>query len=219
MPSSIINRFSTIATDPLRNFRFYAEFTKAGDEAFDKRILTSSTTNPATAGYSDGWIGGFTFISGLNINTQSIPYREGGYNTTVHQIPGQTTFAPISLQRGVILGTRQHWDWMKQLFSTVQAGTGRSNPAQNFRCDVEIAVLTHPIAGSGSTTELTGSNYSDHVSARFQVYNAWPTSVAYSDLNAGDNAIFVEQMTLVHEGFELNWGTDLTPGGSAPRFN
>ena len=42
---------------------------------------------------------------------------------------------------------------------------------------------------------------------RFKVYNAWPTTVAYSDLNAGDNALYVEQMTLVHEGFDLNWGS------------
>jgi phage tail-like protein len=109
---------------------------------------------------------------------------------------------------------------MRQLFATVQSGTGRSNPAQNFRCDIEIAVLTHPIAGSGGgNEELTVSNYSDHVSARFQVYNAWPTSVAYSDLNAGDNAIFVEQMSLVHEGFDMSWGKDLTPAGTAPKFN
>jgi phage tail-like protein len=205
---TIINNRSQLETDPIRNFRFLVTFKPLNTA--DATWLTNAPKKVVV---------GFTSVSGLAVTTDSIPYREGGYNTTVHQIPGQTTFAPISLQRGVILGTRQHWDWMKQLFSTVQAGTGRSNPAQNFRCDVEIAVLTHPIAGSGSTTELTGSNYSDHVSARFQVYNAWPTSVAYSDLNAGDNAIFVEQMTLVHEGFELNWGTDLTPGGSAPRFN
>jgi phage tail-like protein len=107
---------------------------------------------------------------------------------------------------------------MRQLFATVQGGTNRANQATNFRCDVEIAVLSHPIAGSGGTGELTGANYTDHVSMRFQVYNAWPTNVAYSDLNAGDNAIFVEQMTLVHEGFDVNWATDLTANGSAKPF-
>jgi hypothetical protein len=50
---------------------------------------------------------------------------------------------------------------------------------------------------------------------RFKVYNAWISQLAYSDLNAGDNAILVEQMTLVHEGFEVIWGTDLTKDGSA----
>jgi phage tail-like protein len=162
---------------------------------------------------------GFTSVSGLSVTTDSIPYREGGYNTTVHQIPGQTTFSPITLQRGVVLGTSQHWDWMRKLFATIQ-GTTTSTQAENFRADVEIAVLSHPIAGSGgSNTSLTLQNYKDHISMRFQVYNCWPTSVAYSDLNAGDNAIFVEQLTLVHEGFNVSWGKNLTPAGSAKPFN
>jgi phage tail-like protein len=202
---TIINNRSTMETDPIRNFRFLVTF------------------KPLDSGDAD-WLRdtkvaiGFTSVSGLSVNTDSIPYREGGYNTTVHQIPGQTTFSPITLQRGVILGTPQNWDWMRKLFATVQNGS-TSQTGENFRIDLEIQVLTHPISGSGGANEtLTGGNYKDHVSARFQVYNAWPTSVAYSDLNAGDNALFVEQLTLVHEGFDMQWGSDLTPGGTAPRF-
>jgi phage tail-like protein len=54
---------------------------------------------------------------------------------------------------------------------------------------------------------------------RFNVYNCWITSVSYSDLNAGDNAIFVEQATLVHEGFDVNWAEDLDADNSAPEFD
>ena len=205
---TIINNRSTLETDPIRNFRFLVTF------------------KPLSGGLPGGgdWLKntkvtvGFTSVSGLSVNTDSIPYREGGYNTTVHQIPGQTTFSPLTLQRGVVLGTPQHWDWMRNLFATVQNGS-TSTRGENFRVDVEIEVLTHPIAGSGGANEeLTTSNYKDHVSARFQVYNAWPTSVAYSDLNAADNALFVEQLTLVHEGVDMQWGTDLTTAGSAPKF-
>jgi phage tail-like protein len=158
---------------------------------------------------------GFTSVSGLAVTTDSIPYREGGYNTTVHQIPGQTSFTPITLQRGVILGSKQNWDWMKQLFATVQAGGSTLALGKNFRCDLEIAVLNHPVPSSGAnvtsgtTTALAGgavTGATDEVAMRFKVFNAWPTTVAYSDLNAGDNALYVEQMTLVHEGFDLNWG-------------
>jgi phage tail-like protein len=149
----------------------------------------------------------------MAVSTDSIPYREGGYNTTVHQIPGQTAFAPLTMQRGVLLGTDENWKWMKQLFQTVQGTVDRTS-ASNFRVDIDIDVLTHPLASTATSTG-NKSTYKDHVSMRFKVYNAWITSLAYSDLNAGDNAILVEQMSLTHEGFEVIWGQDLTDKGSA----
>ena len=206
---TIINNRSQLETDPIRNFRFLVTFLPLpGGQAGGGSWLPKQPKVTV----------GFTSVSGLSVATDSIPYREGGYNTTVHQIPGQTTFSPITLQRGVVLGTSQHWDWMRKLFATVQNGT-TSRQGENFRCDMQIEVLTHPIAGSGGANEeLTTANYQDHVSARFQVYNAWPTSVAYSDLNAGDNALFVEQLTLVHEGFDMKWAQDLSTSGSAKKF-
>ena len=208
---AIVNSRSTLATDPVRNFRFLVTF-KPQDTS---NTALGTMTIPM----------GFTSVSGLAVTTDSIPYREGGYNTTVHQIPGQTSFTPLTLQRGVILGSKQNWDWMKQLFATVQAGGSTLALGKNFRCDIEIAVLNHPVpssganvtAGAGAVTEA-----SDDVAMRFRVYNAWPTTVAYSDLNAGDNALFVEQMTLVHEGFDLNWGgfnAQTKAFEDAPEFN
>lgn len=201
MPT-IINNRSTLETDPIRNFRFLVTFKPLSQGNGDDWLSNSGGVKSASVG--------FTSVSGLSVTTDSIPYREGGYNTTVHQIPGQTTFAPITLQRGVILGTDQHWKWMRKLFATVQGQGAANNLAKNnFRCDVEIAVLSHPIAGSGGG-DANSSVGDDHVAMRFNVYNAWITSLAYSDLNAGDNALFVEQLTLVHEGFDVNWATSLS---------
>lgn len=207
--ATIINNRSSLITDPIRNFRFLVTFFPQDTK---NETLNNLKGQRATTF-------GFTSVSGMAVTTDSIPYREGGYNTTVHQIPGQTTFAPITLQRGVILGTRQNWDWMRNLFATVNGnGTTRAID-QNFRCDLEIEVLSHPIPRAGEDDSNAAA--SDHTAMRFRVYNAWPTSVAYSDLNAGDNALFVEQMTLVHEGFDVNWA----PGGEgafktpAPAFN
>lgn len=197
MPT-IINNRSTLETDPIRNFRFLVTFLPLVPN--DATWLPKAPTKVTV---------GFTSVSGLSVTTDSIPYREGGYNTTVHQIPGQSSFSPLTLQRGVVLGTKQHWDWMRQLFATVQGGSGKADQLTNFRCDIEIAVLSHPIAGSGATPTGNSTSYDDHVAMRFRVYNAWPTSVAYSDLNAGDNAILVEQISLVHEGFDVKWAPDL----------
>ena len=199
MPT-IINNRSQLTTDPLRNFRFLVTFKQLTSS-------TGATPSAATTNLNSAKFG-FTSVSGMAVTTDSIPYREGGYNTTVHQIPGQTTFAPVTLQRGVILGTNQNWEWMRNMFATVQGGGATRAKTQNFRCDLEIAVLSHPIPGAGETDNTPSA--SDHVAMRFNVYNCWPTSIAYSDLNAGDNALFVEQMTLVHEGFDVKWAADLT---------
>lgn len=215
--ATIINNRSSLATDPIRNFRFLVTF---------KPHTASYTATGASAGNGASSMKditfGFTSVSGLAVTTDSIPYREGGYNTTFHQLPGQSSFSPVTLQRGVQVGTRQGWDWMRQLFQTIQ-GTGGltqndTDLIGNFRCDLEISVLSHPIPGSGSGQGAGGGTASDdHVALRFNVYNAWITAIAYSDLNAGDNAIFVEQMTLVHEGFDVNWAPDLAT--NAPKFD
>jgi phage tail-like protein len=160
---------------------------------------------------------GFTSVSGMAVTTDSIPYREGGYNTTVHQIPGQTTFAPITLQRGVMLNGEvgKNFNWMRDMFATVQGGAGSRGVKENFRCDLDIQVLSHPIPGVGNEGSGDTTAPKDHVGMRFKVYNCWPTSVAYSDLNAGDNALFVEQMTLVHEGFDVNFASGLDSSASS----
>jgi phage tail-like protein len=202
--ATIINNRSNLTTDPIRNFRFLVTF-KPHDEAAASAKWFKSDVQL-----------GFTSVSGLSVTTDSIPYREGGYNTTVHQIPGQTTFAPITLNRGVILNTRQNWDWMRQLFATVQGGASNQQGA-SFRCDLEIEVLSHPIPGSAGSDNINTAS-GDHVAMRFKVYNAWITSVSYSDLNAGDNAIFVEQAVLVHEGFDVNWATGIEQANSAKPF-
>ena len=201
--ATVINNRSTLETDPIRNFRFLV-------------IMKPHNIQNGNVNYGNVAMG-FTSVSGLSVTTDSIPYREGGYNTTVHQIPGQTTFSPITLQRGVTLGptSKNNWESMKKLFRTVQGTGGVVNTTDNFRMDLEIQVLSHPIPGQGSN-DTTATSADDHIAMRFNVYNAWITSLAYSDLNAGDNAILVEQMSMVHEGFDLNWAENLST--TAPSF-
>lgn len=211
MSRSIVNRFSTIQSDPLRSFRFYATFTaSAGDvEAgsnkpgvFDKRIVDASSLTASTAGgYSTGFVGGFTQIGGLQMNVQDIPYREGGYNTTVHHIPGQTTFTPVVFQRGVLYGNDQAMTWFKGLFSVAAAsGLTQAAPGKSYRVDVNIYVADHP--NTANNTPKIG----------FKLNNAWITNLNYSDLNAGPNEILFETMTLVHEGLEVFF---TNPAGNA----
>jgi len=201
------NTLSTLLTDPVRNFKFLVKFLPK--DANDGKTQWDE--------YSTSF--GFISVSGLSITTESIAYREGGYNTNVHQIPGQTAFQPITLSKGVMLGQQANKDWMKRLFSVLTDNTP-FGAGKNFRCDLEIQVLTHPnpavTSGSGSTTTQTPSDA--HTSLRFYVYNAWITSLTYSNLDAGANAFMVEDITLVHEGFDVKYGTSLDVSGSASGY-
>jgi len=190
-------------SDPIRNFRFIVKFLPL-------------TTGGGASDFKPFATVGFTSISGLSMTTEPIPYREGGYNTTVHQIPGQTTFSPVTFQRGVTIGSRQNYDWTRMLFRALNGGGDQlfANKS-SFRANIAIDVLNHPVPYStvtdyGSERTENQNAGDDLVVARFNLYNAWPTSLAYSDLNAGDNALVVEQMTIVHEGMSMGWAKETT---------
>lgn len=182
-----------ITSDPLRNFRYIVSFGPVEDQ----------NASWATGIHGGKSLMGFTSVSGLSKSTEAIPYREGGMNTNVHQVPGQTTFSPITLQRGVKLGNTQQWDWISQLHKVVNSrATSPSDGVSQgygFRANIDIFLLHMPIPGA--TLENYDHVKGEQVDAFWRIYNAWPTSIAFSDLNAGDNALLVEQVTLVHEGF------------------
>lgn len=150
---------------------------------------------------------GFMSVSGLNVNIDVIAYREGGYNTTTQKMPGQADFSPITFSRGVAVGHREDIDWLGHLFQVIQGGANATGPGYNFRRTVDVQVLDHPV-----TTATVP------VKAWFRIYNAWPTSIAWSDLDAGANQLLISQMALAHEGFDYTLATGIgnseaaTPG-------
>jgi phage tail-like protein len=90
-------------------------------------------------------------------------------------------------------------NWMRELFQVIQ-GSGGAQAGNDFRALVDIKVLAHPVT-RGKVP----------VKAAYRVHNAWPTSVAFSDLDAGANALVVQQMTLAHEGFEFKLANNIGP--------
>jgi hypothetical protein len=193
MPATSLNNIlaNRMASDPIRTFKFLVTFTpNTEDTKFD-----TSNWNKM----------GFVSVSGLSVSTEPIAYREGGYNTNVHQIPGQSSFTPITLSHGLLLGQTQNQAWMKRLFAMLTP-KATSGVGADFRCTLDIAVLSHPNpagfdVANGQTADTDGGQ---HVSMRFKVYNAWIANLGYSNLDAGQSTLMVEEMTIVHEGFDVS---------------
>ena len=183
IPVTQTSSIAHLATDPLRNFKF--------------QVTIRPNSGPAINL-------GFMSVSGLNLQVDVIAYRVGSYNTTTQKMPGQADFSPITLSRGLAVGTPQNWQWMTELF-TVMQGIGSNRGTTDFRATVDVQVLAHPV--TASTT-----NYP----AWFRIYNAWPTALAYSDLDAGANQLLIEQMTLAHEGFDFDLASGLGQDAATP---
>lgn len=176
--------------DPLRNFKFRIDF--IGNESVAGRFRLQS---------------GFISISGLGIQTDMIPYREGGDNTITRKMPGQSDVGPLQLIRGMfMLPNSPQYEWFKSVFA-VNWGAGNTGFNDDFRCNAIIRVNKHPVTKWSQGGE-GDPNANSSAGMAWKVYNCWPGALQYNDLNAGDNSILVETMTLHHEGFESFYGPD-----------
>lgn len=194
-----------LSSDPLRSFKFNV-------------IIPLVMQNGNQKGISRF---GFMSQSGLGISIEPLTYREGGDNVTTRKMPGQADFNPISLSRGLFAADNDNWLWMTNLFTAIYGGG--NNPvlsngstvsgAQEFRTTMYLNILQHPnntatAIGytSGPFYENSYTNQAGIVAVSFKLFSAWIGTLAYSDMDAGGNAVAVEQMSINYEGFDMQWG-------------
>jgi phage tail-like protein len=199
MPSTNLNDRTRLRSDPVRNFKYQVQMFHSNSQ------LTSQIGEM-----------GFMTVEGLAMNTEMVPYREGGWNTNPHKLPGQTDFAPLTLAAGVFYKKPGMWNLAKQMFS-VQWGEGTIGMGQEYRYDMAVRIMDHPVTsnpGSGSS----GDGINGAVMA-FAFYNCWTASIGFNGLNAMDNAVLVHQMQVHHEGFDVFFDNadamNLTHSGSS----
>jgi phage tail-like protein len=175
-------------SDPVRNFKFLVDAVGVDGMVFGEM--------------------GFMSVEGIAMDTDMTTYREGGYNTSPHKLPGQTNFQPLTMSSGVFFDKPQMWNLAKKMFA-VQHGAGTldfsNGQITQYRYTLTVRVMGHPVT-HGSASMSTRS-YDGAVIA-FQFYNCWTASVGFGGLDAQNNGILVHQMQVHHEGFEVYFGHD-----------
>lgn len=120
---------------------------------------------------------GFTEVSGLDITTEVIEYRDGAspeYSKV--KMPGQRKFSNITLKRGTFATDNQFYTW----FNTVSLNT---------------------IERRNLTVSLLNENHEPVVV--WKIKNAWPTKITPTDLKADGNEVAIESLELAHEGLTI----------------
>jgi phage tail-like protein len=187
-----------LTSDALRNFKFAVTLAPPPGSAISANI---------------GRLG-FMTVDGLGMQTEVIPYREGGDNTTTRKMPGQTDYGPITMSRGSMAapagnaagtgtGRYEIYQWAGLVFSALE-GQGTGTTTGDFRQDIYIDVLEHPVTSGQMAAGAPGPL---PVKLRFLVFNAWVMALSYSGLDAGGNGVLIESCQLAHEGFQPIYGS------------
>lgn len=120
---------------------------------------------------------GFTEVSGLNVETQVIEYREGS-SPEYHKVkmPGMQKFDNVTLKRGLMKADNEFYQW----WNTVALNTIE-------RRDVTISLL----------------NENHEPVYVWKIKNAWPVKVSSTDLKGDGNEVAIESIELAHEGLVM----------------
>jgi len=120
---------------------------------------------------------GFTEVSGLDVQTDPIEYRDGLSPEYVKtKMPGMQKFSNITLKRGTFSGDNDFYDW----WNTVALNT-------ITRRNVTISLL----------------NEKHQPVVVWKIKNAWPIKVQSTDLKGDGNEVAIESIELVHEGLVI----------------
>ena len=120
---------------------------------------------------------GFTEVTGLNLETEVIEYRDGSspeYNKI--KMPGLRKFGNITMKRGTFQSDNDYYDW----FNTVSLN-------QIERRDVTISLL----------------NEAHEPVVVWKVKNAFPIKIQSPDLKSDANEAAIESIEIAHEGLTI----------------
>jgi len=128
----------------------------------------------------------FAECTNLERTTEVVEYNEGGKNDSPQKSAGRTNYGNITLRRGVIIvadGDEDLVNWCRDVEDILTNGGN----ALDYRRDIDIVILNR----DGSTGR------------RVRVQACWPAKYKLSDLNAGSNENFMEEIELVNEGWDF----------------
>jgi phage tail-like protein len=123
-------------------------------------------------------VGGFSECSGLQVESETFEYREGGVNDYVHRFVGATKHPPLLLKRGlsVIDGL---WSWHQDV---VAGNITRRNGT--------IYLLDRQKLANGNVVPVRWWNF----------LNGIPVKWTGPDLQASASAVAFETVEIVHRG-------------------
>ncbi len=130
-------------------------------------------------------VAGVSKIGALRRTTEVVAHREGSDPSAVRKSPGQTTFEPITLARGVTHDP-EFEQWANKVWD-YHAAAGAEASLKDFRKELTLELY----------------NEAGQVVMAYRIHRCWPSEfTALPDLDAGGNAVAFQSLVLQNEGWE-----------------
>jgi len=134
------------------------------------------------------YVAGASKVGALTRSTEPIEHREGGDPSTVRTSPGQTSYEPITLERGVT-HDKAFEQWANKVWNW-GSGLGAESSLQDFRKDIIIEMY----------------NEAGQLAIAYKVYRCWVSEfTALPELDASGNAVAIQSIQLQNEGWERDY--------------
>jgi phage tail-like protein len=135
--------------DPYRGFRFRVEIEGITTASFQEATIPNSEQSP-------------------------VDYREGTDPTTMRKLSALTTFAGLTLKKGMT-DSKELYDWRRQVEQSGATGARRN-----------ISLILIDDEGNDKL--------------RWDIIEAWPTKYETTGFNAQNGETMVETLEIIHEG-------------------
>ena len=148
--------------DPYKNFKF--------------QVFWADSPDP---------VAGVSKVSALSRSTEPVEHREGNSPSAVRKSPGQITYEPITLERGVT-HDEAFEQWASKVWN-LGSGLGSEVSLKDFRKNITIKLL----------------NEAGQIAISYNVFRCWVSQYqALPELDASTNSVAIQTLTLQHEGWE-----------------
>ena len=134
------------------------------------------------------YVAGISKVGSLKRSTEMVEHREGGDPSTSRKSPGRTKFEAITLERGATHDT-EFEKWANKVWN-FGSGLGAEVSLKDFRKDLIIEVY----------------NEAGQLALAYKVFRCWVSEFqALPDLDANANAVAIQTIKLVNEGWERDY--------------
>jgi len=143
----------------------------------------------------------FQECSGLTMEREVIPWREGGTNDFEWLLPGQITYPPVTLKRGITYN-RELWRWFR--WGMLDGQVWGFNTVPGASMAISLLKSQGVIVPAGTSMSIVLGTVDGKVARHWDLIGVIPTKWTGPEMQAGSGEVAIEALEVRHQGIDLS---------------